>query len=246
MGERWSVWLRIVALCSVLVVVGSPGGLAVENSPPTISVEVADFYCRGDYLEIDFQASDPDGDPIVFGLSPANGPLPQGLRFVKRSGVIKGILEHSPEEGSSTGYDVSVVASDPGGLTATADINIFSIACEEPRISRFVLVDPLSDLDLRTLKDGDAIRRNLAIRVDAYPESPEESFYGGIVQSVEFVLDGSIVKHDRSAPYAVGVEIAGDFRPLRLTVGSHVLVATAFDAAGNPGETQTIHLTVRP
>jgi hypothetical protein len=224
--------------------------IASANEPPRVRAKVADLYCRGDLVAIRVRAFDPDGDPLIFSIDPAGDPLPSGLELDPVSGRIRGILRRTGEEGSSTGYDVIVVATDPGGLTGSVAFNIFSLACEEPRISRFVLVNAKKDRDIGTLSDGQVVRlrsRRLSIRVDAYPETPEESFYGGIVESVAFELDGSAVRIENFAPYALGGDIQGDFAPFALTPGPHTLTATPFDAdlgGGKQGEARTIQFKV--
>jgi hypothetical protein len=222
------------------------------NRPPVLSADVEDLYCRGDDVVICIEGDDPDGDRLTYRVDPVGAALPTGLALGRKSGCIRGILRRTGDEGSSTGYDVVVTARDPGGLEGSVAINIFSIACEEPRISRFVLVDAGRDRDLRTLRDGDVLSLRklppkLTIRVDAYPETMAESFYGGIVESIRFVLDGVEGRTENVAPYALGGDIRGDYARVRLPRGKHMLTAIPFDAdagGGKQGEAKSIEIEV--
>jgi hypothetical protein len=196
---------------------------------------VEPLYCRGDYVEIRVLGSDPDGDRLRYAIDPASDALPTGLTLGACSGRIRGILRRTNDEGSSTGYDVVVVASDPGGLSGSVAFHLFSIACEEPRISRFVLVDAKRERDIRMLVDGDVLSlhrlpRHLSIRVDAYPETLAESFYGGVVESVRFELDGQPVRTENQPPYSLGGDVDGDYATFPLRHGLHTLTATPYDA----------------
>jgi hypothetical protein len=225
---------------------------ASGNRPPTVTAGVEPLYCRGDYVEIRVRGVDPDGDRLTYAIDAAGDDLPEGLALGARSGRIRGILRRTGDEGSSTGYDVIVVATDPGGLSGSVAFNIFSIACTEPRISRFVLVDAKRDRDIRMLVDGDVLSlrrlpKRLSIRVDAYPETLDDSFYGGIVESVRFELDGRHVRTENVPPYALGGDERGDFAPFDLRRGRHRLEAIPYDAdrgSGNEGEAASIELSV--
>jgi hypothetical protein len=220
---------------------------ATANRPPTVSVDVEFLYCRGDFVEIAVRGADPDNDPLSYELTDESGPLPNDLRINRRSGLIRGVLGFDEGGGSSTPYDVEVAAVDPGGLSATVSFSIFSVACEEPRISRFVLVDARRDVDLRMLRDGDTLTqsRPIDIRVDAFPDALEDSFYGQVVDSVRLELDGRLVRVERQPPYALSGDRNGDYRRMMLPVGHHTLTATAYDGDGNAGESETISFEVR-
>ncbi len=247
-------FLVLVLFCFTLVGFAmSDSAFASENRAPRIRVSVEPLYCRGDYVTIPLRASDPDGDPLKYRIDPAAGILPDGLTL--RSGSparILGVLERTGDEGSSTSYDVTVVATDPGGLSASVVVGIFSVACEEPRISLFKLVDATSDKDLQMLRDGALIDlrilpTRLTIRADAYPETLDDSFYGSIVQSVRFELDGLPVRVENSPPYALGGDTKGDYASVILTPGAHTLTAIPYaadDATGAQGLAKTIYFDV--
>lgn len=239
-------------LATLVTLAYSPPASASGNRPPQLDADVEDLYCRGDYVVIQIRGGDPDGDPLRYRIDPAGGALPTGLTLGRKSGRISGVLRRTDDEGSSTGYDVVVKATDPCGLSASITINIFSIACEEPRISLFTLVDAKRDRDVITLKDGDVLSlrslpRRLSVRVDAYPETLAESFYGSVVESIRFELDGFVVRTENVPPYALGGDIRGDYASFRLTPGPHTLTAIPFDAdaaGGDQGEAKTISFEV--
>lgn len=244
----------LLTLAALATLAYAPSASASVNRPPQLDADVEDLYCRGDYVLIQIRGDDPDGDPLTYRIDPAGTPLPTGLTLGRKSGRISGVLRRTDEEGSSTGYDVVVTATDPCGLASSLTINIFSIACEEPRISLFTLVDAKRDRDVAILKDGDTLSlrslpRKLSVRVDAYPETLAESFYGGVVESTRFELDGVLIRTENVPPYALGGDIRGDYASFRLTPGPHTLTAIPFDAnaaGGKQGEAKTVSFEVVP
>jgi len=244
----------LLALAALVTLAQAPAVGASGNRPPQLDADVEDLYCRGDYVVIQIHGGDPDGDPLTYRLDPASAALPTGLTLGRKSGRISGVLRRTDDEGSSTGYDVVVTATDSCGLSASLAVNIFSIACEEPRISLFTLVDAKRDRDVAILKDGDvlllrSLPRKLSVRVDAYPETLAESFYGGVVESTRFELDGVAIRTENVPPYALGGDIRGDYASFRLTPGPHTLTAIPFDAdaaSGKQGEAKSISFDVVP
>jgi hypothetical protein len=242
----------LLALATLITLACAPGARASDNRPPRLDADIEDLYCRGDYVVIRMQGVDPDGDPLTYRIDPAGAALPTGLALGSKSGRISGVLRRTGDEGSSTDYDVVVTATDPRGLSASLAINVFSIACEEPRISLFTLVDAKRDRDVAILKDGDVLSlrslpKKLSVRVDAYPETLAESFYGGVVESIRFELDGVAIRTENVPPYALGGDIHGDYASFRLTPGPHTLTAIPFDsdaAGGKQGEAKTISFEV--
>jgi len=231
----------------------SDSAISMENRPPTIHVSVEPVYCRGDYVVIPIRATDPDGDLLNYRIDPSTGSLPEGLALNSGSPArIRGVLKRTGSEGSSTNYDVTVVATDKGGLSASFNVNIFSIACEEPRISLFKLVDATKDTDLQILRDDNKINlqklpKRLTIRADAYPATLDDSFYGSIVESVRFILDGVPVRIEDVRPYALGGDKKGDYTSFTLLPGTHSLTAipyTTDNAGGTEGLAKTIYFNV--
>lgn len=225
---------------------------APADTPPEVSADIEDLYCRGDDVVIQLRATDPDGDPVAFTIDPAGDDLPEGLTLGTRSGRIEGILRRTDGEGSSTGYDITVVATDPGGLSSAVTFNLFSIACEEPRIARFVLVDTQRDVDVRILEDADVIKLGwlqgrFSVRVEVYPETPAESFTGVIAESVGFVLDGRRIRTESVAPYVLGGDPKGNYVPFPISAGQHSLTAIPFganNAGGAQGPAKTLTFQV--
>lgn len=235
------------AFMLLLLVVGVLRSAAVAAAPE-VSVDVEPLYCRGDDVVIRARGTDADGDPLVYTIDPAGDDLPEGLTLGTHSGRIEGILRRNAGEGSSTGYDVTVVVTDPGGSSGNVTFNLFSVACEEPRISRFVLMDAKRDRDVQTVKDGDVIQLGwlsgrFSVRVEVYPETLEESFTGVIVESVRFELDGRRVRTENVPPYALGGDVEGDYASFPISAGVHTLTATPF-GANNAGGAQGVSRTV--
>ena len=98
--------------------------------------------------------------------------------------------------------------------------------------------DPLPDgttLGLATLRT-----RNLSIRANTNP---------AIVGSVRFALDGTVIKTENYAPYAIAGDAANgaDYLPWTPSVGNHTLTVTPYPAAqaqGTAGTPLTIQVTV--
>ncbi|MGH7359478.1 MAG: Ig domain-containing protein [Candidatus Rokuibacteriota bacterium] len=240
-----------VAGSLLLFVVGALPTAALAAAPG-VSVDVEPLYCRGDDVVIRARGTDADGDPLVYTIDPAGDDLPEGLTLGTHSGRIEGILRRNAGEGSSTGYDVTVVVTDPDGNSGSVTFNLFSVACEEPRIARFVLVDAKRDQDVRRLKDGDVIQLGwlsgrFTVRVEVYPETLEESFTGVVVESVRFELDGRRIRTENVPPYALGGDIEGDYASFPISAGVHTLTATPFGAngaSGPPGVSKTVTFEV--
>ena len=170
----------LVFISAVVAPVFVPTAMAIENRPPEASVSVEQLYCRGGYVVIRVKGTDPDGDRLVYTIDPAGNDLPESLTLETRSGRIEGILRRSDSEGSSTGYEIVVVVTDPGGLSDSVKVDLFSIACDEPVISRFVLVDSKHDRDVRVLRDGDIIKLGwlkgrFSVRVESFIFTPKLS-----------------------------------------------------------------------
>jgi hypothetical protein len=70
-------------------------------------------------------------------------------------------------------------------------------------------------------------------------------YFGG-VGSVRFSYDGTISYED-TAPFALGKDDSGDYRPFPFTPGTHVLTATPYsadDGTGVGGVPLTLRFTV--
>jgi hypothetical protein len=234
--------------CSFVLLLGLAFRPTAFAAAPQVSVDVEPLYCRGDDIVIRARGTDADRDPLIYTIDPAGDDLPEGLTLGTRSGRIEGILRRNAGEGSSTGYDITVVVTDPGGDSGSVTFNLFSVACEEPRISRFVLVDSQRDQDVRSLKDGDVIKLwwlsgRFNVRVEVYPETLAESFTGVIVESVRFELDGTPIRTENVPPYALGGDISGDYASFPISAGTHTLTAIPF-GANNAGGPQGVSKTV--
>ncbi len=100
-------------------------------------------------------------------------------------------------------------------------------------VNELVLLNADTDQDVQTLKDGDVLdlaalpTRSLNIRAATNPAQ---------VGSVSFQLDKRVVARENQAPYAVGGDLNGDFRPWALPLGKHTLTVSPFEGAGATGK----------
>ncbi len=98
-------------------------------------------------------------------------------------------------------------------------------------VTNFQLRNANTDAIIRELADGEVIDLNLdgndlAVSADAIG-----------VGSVRFVLSGaqSLTRTESAAPYALHGDVSGDYNIWNPTLGSYMLVATAFSGAGASG-----------
>ncbi|MCS6290182.1 MAG: hypothetical protein H8K10_14605 [Nitrospira sp.] len=124
------------------------------------------------------------------------------------------------------------------------DVGAVEVTSANFAVVRFVLVDAVSDTDIRPLLQGDTIvlsdlPSELSIRAEIMG-SP-----GGVV----FGYDGAIsYRTDMTSPYSLGQETGGRYDPFVFTSGRHTLSATPFTVAkgGNlEGGSQTIEFIVQ-
>ncbi len=114
----------------------------------------------------------------------------------------------------------------------------------QPTISgTFTLVDADSDEDIRVLHDGDVLSKSdaeqFSIRFD--PAEP--------AGSVMFAVNGSNVRIENEAPYALQGDINGDYTPWNKPPGAYTLTATPYSeprAGGTAGTSLTIGFTIEP
>ena len=101
-----------------------------------------------------------------------------------------------------------------------------------PFVTSFILVDAQSNVDLFTIRNGELL--NLALLP---PQISVRVVVSGTPGSVVFALDGnSTFQTENVAPYALGGDApAGDFTPVALGPGTHVIRATPFAAANGGG-----------
>jgi MYXO-CTERM domain-containing protein len=102
-----------------------------------------------------------------------------------------------------------------------------------PAVNSFTLVNADTDQDIGPLSNGATVNlaalptRNLNVRANTSPVT---------VGSVRFGLDGvASYRIENSGPYALAGDTGGNYSAWTPSVGSHSLVATAFDAAGATG-----------
>lgn len=111
-----------------------------------------------------------------------------------------------------------------------------------PRLGSFKIVDADTNTDWDHLRFDDLIDLDhapdsLNVVVDA--EDP--------VGSVLFTLDGVVVKTENIAPYAMGGDSGGDYSPLELPTGFHIIEATGYtgpDGTGDTGPTSIVTVEI--
>jgi hypothetical protein len=89
------------------------------NRAPSLSSIAPITEAVGGYLEIPLHATDPDGDPVSYGIR-GNGPFPSGT--LKADGTL--VLE--PQPGEQGGYSFTVVASD--GVLDSAQFVVITVS----------------------------------------------------------------------------------------------------------------------
>ena len=89
----------------------------VRADGQTLVYNLADFF------------SDPDGDPLNYGITG----LPTGLVFDQTTGLISGTIDHSASQGGAAGvYAVTVTAWDRPGGTGLSQVQTFRIIVTNP------------------------------------------------------------------------------------------------------------------
>jgi lysophospholipase L1-like esterase len=114
-----------------------------------------------------------------------------------------------------------------------------------PRLSGLVLVDVATETDIDPLVDGSTIDLSvpgteLNVRADVVDEA--------LVGSVQWSLDGKVVRIENAAPFAVGGDVGGQLVPWSVSAGQHTLTATPYagdNASGTVGDGISTTFTVK-
>ncbi|RMF88168.1 MAG: hypothetical protein D6739_00520, partial [Nitrospirae bacterium] len=114
-----------------------PAGGGAANRPPQVAAIADRTLVVGETLRLAVQASDPDGDPLTYGL--ANGPAGMAV-------AADGTLQWTAAGPGP--HDVAVEVSDPAGLTATTS---FTVTVTEPNRP------PVATDDLYTARTGQTL-----------------------------------------------------------------------------------------
>ncbi|MEM9327429.1 MAG: DUF5060 domain-containing protein [Bacteroidota bacterium] len=130
--------------------------------------------------------------------------------------------------------EVTVTATSVSNTNATATC-VISIEdpAATPAIRDFLLVDAVSNSDLRVLSNGDTLNlfylpQEISVRVTTNPEQ---------VGSVGFNYNGDPnFQTENFAPYAIAGDTQGDFKPWSVELGNNTLTATAYTSSGRGGE----------
>jgi hypothetical protein len=129
------------------------------------------------------------------------------------------------------------------GTTASSGTSTGTTATA-PSVTGLTLVNAATQLDERTLVDGTVISLatdgvQLNVRADV----------GGTVGSVAFYLDGTLVRTESAAPYALAGDDAGVYRSWTPAVGAHTLRVVPYSGTsrtGTAGAALQVGFTVEP
>jgi hypothetical protein len=159
----------------------------------------------------------------LYGRNPADY-AGQGLFDCSDAGMVYYVITGRGDQGSDAATLRDLFLNGPGNPTGTGT---------GPAVTSFTLVNADTDQDLGPLSNGATVNlaslptRNLNVRANTSPVT---------VGSVRFGLDGVVsYRVENTGPYALAGDTAGDYAAWTPAVGSHTLVATAFDAAGAAG-----------
>ncbi|MEM9327307.1 MAG: T9SS type A sorting domain-containing protein, partial [Bacteroidota bacterium] len=151
-------------------------------------------------------------------------------------------LDVSQDEFNATGTsNVTITAADASGNSSTVNAQV--TITDGPTVSGLFMVEAGTNNIIRELMDGDII--NLYD-----PEVPEYSIVAigdDQVESIQFFLNGRLIKTENDVPYA----IAGDRKKLPrafdLSVGTHTISAVGYSenrATGEAGSPKTVTIEV--
>lgn len=116
------------------------------------------------------------------------------------------------------------------------------VAAAGETVTSFVLVDPITDEDVKTINENEVINlaylssKNLNVRANTNPV---------VVEKVSFNLDnGAHTRNETTSPYALFGDTSGNYYATNtLALGRHTLKATPY-VAGISGITATVNFTV--
>jgi len=147
---------------------------------------------------------DPDGDALSFTASLSNGAaLPSWLSFDPASRTFSGTV---PADSLGTVISVRINGTDPDLQSAFADFDI--TVTDAAGQLQLLLIDPVTDTIVRTLSDTDTITP--ADLTGTY--NLQATYDGAPAGSVQFWIDGTLVRTENGAPYAAFGDNRGDFR----------------------------------
>ncbi len=154
--------------------------------------------------------------------------------------------------GSSGSHTLSARARDAAGNVSTADPITVTVGSSAPPPAAAVTSVALINADTDQPVAGfDPIAEGAVIQHSALPTSNLNIVArtsGGGIASVTFVLNGSTVRVENAAPYAIGGDSGGDYWPWTLPSGAFTLTVTPYsgtNATGTPGQPLTLKFTVQ-
>jgi N-acetylneuraminic acid mutarotase len=111
-------------------------------------------------------------------------------------------------------------------------------------VAGLTLVNAATDADVGPLATGATVDfaggATFSVRADVAAGAAP-------VGSVQFLLDGQLIRTESSVPFSVAGDTAGDYAPWAVATGSHTLTALPFagaDATGDVGSPLTVTITV--
>jgi hypothetical protein len=177
----------------------------------------------GEEANIQTEASDPEGDPLAYS---ATG-LPPNLSIDPDSGKITGCLDFDIQTGSSSGWETTVTATDPDGLSSSKTLDFGVVYLFE---LSFTLIDADTDLPIpgydpidpyNTIIDLSLVGTKLNIRAN----TQIGPVCGG---AIEFELDGVPFRTENVFPYALAGDREGDYFSWTPTEGEHRINVALF------------------
>lgn len=123
------------------------------------------------------------------------------------------------------------------------DIGAVEVTRADFAVAGFVLVNAVTDQDIRPLRHGDTV-----VLSDVVPELSVRAVMMGSPDGVIFGYDGNPSVHeDIGAPFSLGGDVAGNYAQAPIAEGHHTLSATPFKVDGMDkigGVSQVIDFTV--
>ncbi len=215
------------------------GTVGIENADGTDGAQVAfntPYIKNG--LAVRFMPPDVANVDFISDISNTSGVIPAG-----GSRTLSVTLDATNLIPGKYLDQLVVSSNAPDKSTSTSDIELTVNAI--PEVTGFTLVNAITDTEIGPLNDGDVVnlyeigtdRLNIVANVN-----------DAVVGSVVFDYNGEEgFSTENVAPYAIGGDRNGDFRPFIFDIGPNTITATPFSEArggGNPGVADTINFNV--
>lgn len=201
--------------------------------------------CRGDEITVDLSV--PNARPRIYEVDRTKDALPKNLSLNRRTGVINGIVR---DTGFRNTYNIGVIGTDPVNQQSIFSSTTIQVDwCQGTRVSRFWLVDTVTDKPVRVLNNGDIVSLKclggFSVEVETYAEiATEAQSEGDLTDKVTFRVDGKTIRTEQLWPYALGGDNGGNYHPFPIQLGEHRLEAIPYNANREQGVSKEIVFTV--